>query len=224
MGATLDEGNRVCGYPVVSIPTQPLGWVLLYPGTSSRARINRFNPHPTSRLGATLAFLLLLTQVVLFQSPPNLSVGCYGRSAWSLCPGGCSFNPHPTSRLGATGTYLSVIAPLKMFQSPPNLSVGCYVFAHEGRGCWARFNPHPTSRLGATSWWMTISRGQARFQSPPNLSVGCYPSGDSRSIKPLSVSIPTQPLGWVLPGQSPLCVEFHLRVSIPTQPLGWVLR
>ena len=36
------------------------------------------------------------------------------------------------------------------------------------------------------------------FQSPPNLSVGCYRLSPAIMSEAESVSIPTQPLGWVL--------------------------
>ena len=159
----------------VSILTQPLGWVQpeglphfryhhisFNPHLTSRLGAAQmlssrsgtgtcFNPHPTSRLGAVDVEDLLVTDVPVFQSAPNLSVGC---SRWPDRSGGdvsiltqhldwvqlghvlnrplvvSSFNPHPTYRLGAAGDGA--------------------LFGWRGERC---FNPHPTSRLGAAPGW-----------------------------------------------------------------------
>src|SRR6266699_2565668 len=84
-----------------------------------------FNPHPTSRLSATLEPALAILDSIEFQPSPNLTGGCHNSSGRILIQHR-GFNPHPTSRLGAT-----------VFRSGQLRAVIC-------------FHPHPTSRLGAT--------------------------------------------------------------------------
>ena len=61
---------------VVSILTQPLGWVQLLYRRMNSGRSDRFNPHPTSRLGAAGSPSGPLGPSQRFQSSPNLSAGC----------------------------------------------------------------------------------------------------------------------------------------------------
>ena len=173
-----------------SILTQPLGWV-------QRSRwLSCFNPHPTSRLGASaegvvtigdLVTVSILTQPLGWVQPEGLPHFRYHH---------ISFNPHLTSRLGAA----------QMLSS------------RSGTG--TCFNPHPTSRLGAVDVEDLLVTDVPVFQSAPNLSVGCSRWPDRSGG---DVSILTQHLDWVQLGHvlnRPLVV----RVSILTQPIGWVQR
>ena len=93
----------------------------------------RFNPHPTSRPGATSTVIGLDVPGCKFQPSPNLKAGCNILGLLVSDDDTESFNPHPTSRPGATLVDLRIM--------PHSLS----------------FNPHPTSRPGATLYRLILA-------------------------------------------------------------------
>jgi len=160
--------------PDVSTLTQPQGRVQPSPRKMMHRSAMSFNPHPTSRPGATVPGLAHHCRRTGFNPHPTSRPGATPCSSlqvgWNIC-----FNPHPTSRPGATSRLLNVPMLKSLFQPSPNLKAGCNDAArwngdtievvstltqpqgrvqHQGRG-WIRcadgFNPHPTSRPGATT-------------------------------------------------------------------------
>ena len=184
----------------VSILTQPIGWVQCHTcGRIARA-CSGFNPRPTSRLGAGGG----RSSASLFQSSPNLSVGCSRGSGIVV-----SILTQP---LG----WVQRGSSIGSFQSSPNLSAGC----SRGSGIVVSILTQPIG-------WVKRAVAPPSFQSSPNLSVGC-----SRGSG-IVVSILTQPLGWAqravphspfqsLPNLYSLDSAAGYAVSILTQPIGWV--
>src|SRR5260221_384558 len=150
---------------------QPPGWVPPPHHLPQWCRPSGFNPHPTSRLGATM---LAATR--------RISAMC--------------FNPHPTSRLGATPldcacTRYERVSTLTQPDGwvPRQLDAISRQYPKS-------FNPHPTSRLGPTSscspssaqyrvytltqphrWvphplFLLLPKSK-EFQPSPNLTAGC---------------------------------------------------
>ena len=158
-----------------------LGW---------RQACRRFNPHPTSRSSAALHRWRNRWRSVLFQSSPNLSVGCsttpvalafFGAVSILAQPLGwvqpngtvhhssLRFNPHPTFRPGAALGF-----SLILFQSSPNLWVGCSL---------------------RTARWNNLSRSIVSILIQP---LGLVQCDEHRQISRLFVvSILTEPIGWV---------------------------
>ena len=105
-----------------------------------------FNPHPTSRPGATFIATFPIVKVILFQPSPNLKAGA-------------------TSSFDIPNTSWTV-STLTQPQGRVNKLIQEY---EQGDAC---FNPHPTSRPGATLPQRTL-KSSGMFQPSPNLKAGC---------------------------------------------------
>ena len=176
---------------MVSILTQPLGWVQ----PNSRATLDHSLFQSSPNLSVGCSHSVVSGMWTGFQSSPNLSVGCILRTDRSTLsfvsvsiltqplgwvqPEGLphfrhhhiSFNPHPTSRLGAARRAATLSHHHISFNPTQPLGWGVS-FVGE-----SRFNSHSTSRLSAASMSVTSrSRSRSRsktFESSPNLALTC---------------------------------------------------
>ena len=143
----------------VSILTQSLGWVqraVRHPSFQSSPNllvecrglcaIPRFNPRPTSRLGA------VGVPASLFQSSPNLSVGCiWAMEVFQLLRSILGFNPHPNLSVGCSATLVVESlgpVPVSILTQPLGwVQSNCLAIIYDKPKL--SFNPHPADRLGA---------------------------------------------------------------------------
>ena len=110
---------------VVSTLTQPQGRVQLTLSIK-QADCLSFNPHPTSRPGATIDRYLVKLCCLMFQPSPNLKAGCnvYGGHTAIAAD---AFQPSPNLKAGCNDGRWNTNPLLKMFQPSPNLKAGCNI-------------------------------------------------------------------------------------------------
>ena len=169
----------------------------------------RFNPHLTSRPGAALGLSL-----IRFQSSLNLWVGRSNRGPRSGVPAGM-FQSSPNLSVGCSlHCQVQPVARIDSFQSSPNLSVECSLITAGGvfTPFWFQSSLNllvgrslsvsrrlPVLHLFQSSSNLLVGRSLSvspvlpLFQSSLNLLAGCR----WRRSYSLCVSILTQPLGWV---------------------------
>ena len=161
-------------------PTRRLGAISNNSGCSGdRPHTSCFNPHPTRRLGAIRHQSQRYGPRLGFNPHPTRRLGAYHMGPVCHLLLAC-FNPHPTRRLGAIGGFDSAfVARLDRVSilTQPEGWVPYLQFDIETPACIMcnGFNPHPTRRLGAICvlWRREIK------------------------VRAASVSILTQPEGWV---------------------------
>ena len=104
-GCNLSQIDGTCDRRVFqSSPDHVRSGATLTVSTAVRALVQRFNPHPTTRSGATWDASKVPESHLRFQSSPDHAIGCdliQGPSDVTLTRESC-FNPHPTTRSGAT--------------------------------------------------------------------------------------------------------------------------
>ena len=161
-----------------------------------------FQSSPNLSVGCSLHCQVQpVARIDSFQSSPNLSVEC------SLITAGGVFTPfwfQSSSNL-LVGRSLSVSPVLPLFQSSLNLLAGCR---------WRRSYPLCVSILTQPLGWVQC-HNLCQFQSSPNLSAGC-------SATPVAGSLGRLFLFQSSPNLSAGCSA--VSVSILTQPLVWVQR
>src|SRR6266849_2342331 len=118
---------------------------------------------------------------VMFQSSPNLTVGCLS------CPdqGGqrqqeVSILTQPHGRVPQDIEHYS--DPGNMFQSSPNLTVGCLARLASSKTDQIGFNPHPTSRSGASCCQPPIHAAECSFNPHPTSRSGASCQGCDEGI------------------------------------------
>ena len=182
--------------------------------------LNRFNPHPTRRPGATWSpppFGYGAIQVSILTRPEGRVQPRPTSQAQSLPAG---FNPHPTRRPGATtkGRIMSIAFLVSILTRPegrvqlyrllskhtqegfnphPTRRPGATSVAPPYMGQCRCFNPHPTRRPGATPAWDIRHTAEFVFQSSPDPKAGCNFDTRQCSTRHSHVSILTRPEGRV---------------------------
>ena len=136
----------------VSTLTQPQGRVQRSDVTSAMILDRCFNPHPTSRPGATLLLEKLLLYLLGFNPHPTSRPGATWKKQANQQPQQ-SFNPHPTSRPGATPLPQRTLKSSAMFQPSPNLKAGCNRLPQGAKiPAPIGFQPSPNLKAGCNSY------------------------------------------------------------------------
>ena len=135
----------------------------------------------------------------MFQSSPDLKVGCYADTVIEIGPEFIQFQSSPDLKVGCYPGVYEVETAAFGFQSSPDLKVGCYA-----AGDYCLCSPvlvsiltRPEGRmlrcacLASMCFWLAVSiltrpegrmlpgrlsqpAASALFQSSPDLKVGCY--------------------------------------------------
>ena len=148
LGAIRYPGHRRV-VRMVSILTQPEGWVPYGQRYCTGHATPSFNPHPTRRLGAI-----------------NSQSTAAGPVRVSILTQPEGWVPSDLTRLFNFMTNVSILTqpegwvPYPVRPSAPGMITG--------------FNPHPTRRLGAMAGTPPSRHSTSSFQSSPNPKVGCH--------------------------------------------------
>ncbi len=197
--------ERLLSEKLVSIPARPESRALPLDQWLSLRPLQRFNPRPARKPGATRTKLRY-----------RFDFGC--------------FNPRPARKPGATPLWIERAVPLIQFQSPPGPKAGRYASfggrvalpgpkagRYHARFWFVEFQSPPGPKAGRYYALLIYKlKLTDMFQSPPGPKAGRY-SACARSLLALSqVSIPARPESRALPEGAGM--NGYLRFQSPPGP------
>ena len=207
----------------VSILTQPEGWVPWYAGLLS-AKVAGVSILTQPEGWVPCQFLFFLSNDSLFQSSPNPKVGCH-RNPPAAPPRNPGFQSSPNPKVGCHNWHSSIglentvsiltqpegwvpsgdelvfeVAKLVSILTQPEGWVPSR--GKLGSELQERFQSSPNPKVGCHIYFPFSLVNDELFQSSPNPKVGCHKTFLRWCPYSASVSILTQPEGWVPSVQS----------------------